>query len=255
MPTTFAIYYGIYLVNNETVVRIPINPIDEYTIDTDTANSTYDVLSIGEITIPRTPLPKSIEWSTFFPRESDAYYVVTKANFREPQYYINYINNIMNNKTPIRLIINRYYEDGQIIFDDNLMVTVESFQVKEIGGETGDFYYTIRLKEYRDFSPILLNFENISTDPLTNDQVIDAIKQNQRDSSYTNNVGDNVFVNGPYFSDPEGSARIGNLSNTVLEIGRIILNPESNQRYTYYIVGYGWVESTQIRKSGLYDYS
>lgn len=256
-----SILYGIYLVNYNNVVRIPINPINEYTIEHGTDNSTYDILSIGEVTIPRIPKQRVVEWESFFPRDPRPYYVVTKAEFREAQYYINLIRTFMANKTVLQLVIDRRHEyTGEIIFSDNFKVTVEEFNLTERGQETGDFYYTIRLKEYRDFTPSIVEFnevpvivdENLGT---TEQQIVATIVQQRETSDMVITAGDSVFVSGNYYSDQFGSQVIGTISNKQLTVSRISLNTIEGQLYNYYIAGYGWVDGSQIRKNGLYNYS
>lgn len=250
-----AIIYGIYLVNYNNIIRIPVNPIDEYTIDGSTDHGSYNVLSIGEIVAPRLPLPLEVEWESFFPVDGSAPYVSTSSDFKVPDYYINLFRGFMNNRLPIQLIIDRRNEDGTISGEStNMKAIITQFNVTEKGGETGDYYYTIRLKEYRDYEPSLLTFyENTDNDGNTT-YYANVDKQRESNSSILS-VGDNVFVNGDFYSDPTGSSIAGTISNRVLSIGMIIKNPIPSEIYTIYIAGYGWVGTDQVRVNGVYDYS
>lgn len=250
-----AIYYGIYFSNGINVIRLPINPIEEYAIDRATDNGGYNVLSIGEIVVPRIPKLRTISWESFFPREPGEYYVVTGSDFRPPEFYLNFINNMMDNKTAFRLIIDRRYEDGTIInLETNMQVVIESFRQIEKGGEVGDFYYEISLKEYRDYTPILLNIND--TNVQDGNTTLNVTPENQREIPTSQiTAGESVFVNGVYYSDSEGTYVLGSFANQNLVVSRIIKNPLNTQLYPYYINGYGWVGANQIRKSGLYDYA
>ena len=54
----------------------------------------------------------------------------------------------MKNQQKIRLIITR-----NELFDTNLRCIVSEFEITDKGGEPGDIYYSIKLREYRDYSP------------------------------------------------------------------------------------------------------
>lgn len=154
-----AIKWGIFFTLGTKVIRLPINP--ETLPDVmDGNNEAYNVLGIGEITRQRRPLQRVIEISSYFPAKVTSS-VLTPNQFMTPEDYIQFFRGAMENKSVLTYTPVRYLEDGTPydISDTGFKVTVESFSVEERGGETGDFYYTLNIKEYRDYSPITVKVQ------------------------------------------------------------------------------------------------
>lgn len=141
--------YSIFLDYAGETIQFPVMP-EEIPIKYPSANQTYNLLAIGEIVQPRSPGLTEIKWDGFFPGQK-APYIHTSGSFKLPEFYIEKINSYKAAAKPIRLIISRTV-DGKKLFDTNMRVVVEDFSVIEKGGEVGDFYYSISLKEYRDYA-------------------------------------------------------------------------------------------------------
>lgn len=145
--------YGIFFTLGSKVIRLPVNP-EELPDALQGANETYNILGIGEVTAMRTPLQRTIEIQGLFPARVDSY-VVTPNQFMKPEEYITFFRNAMYNKNTLIYTPVRYMEDGTPFASEDIgfTCTVESFQVRETGAETGDFYYTLSIREYRDYMP------------------------------------------------------------------------------------------------------
>lgn len=234
--------YGIYFSLAGTTVRIPVNP-EEYTISYPENNTTYNVLDIGEVIVPREPGLREISWEGFFPGNSADPYVVTSGGFRDPKYYINLFNTYKVNGSKPRFIVNRYNEDGGTIFDTNIQVLVGDFDIIEKGGETGDFYYSISLSEYK---PIEIEQVSITlTAPKT--ATAASTPQREKDSGVLS-VGDSVIANGTYYYSSYGDSPTGSRSNLRTTITRIVTQTAS-QPYNYHIGQYGWLKKNQLTKA------
>lgn len=145
--------YGLFFTRDGTVIRLPVNP-EKMPVSRGTNNDEYDVLSIGPIMVPRLPSLKTIEISSFFPGRPFTG-VLTAGAFQPPEFYINFFQSAMQDRVPILYTPVRYYENGEpyMTGDTGFQVLVTQFDTEERGGETGDFYYTLGLTEYKDYSP------------------------------------------------------------------------------------------------------
>ena len=145
--------YGIFFTLGSKVIRLPVNP-EELPDSLAGLNETYDILGIGEVTAIRTPAQREIEISGLFPARVDTF-VVTPNQFMKPEEYIKFFRDAMYNKDTLIYTPVRYMDDGTPFASEDIgfTCTVESFEVKESGAETGDFYYTLLIKEYRDYTP------------------------------------------------------------------------------------------------------
>lgn len=122
--------YGLYLSREGTTIRFPVNP-ESYKISKDGDNSEYNVLGVGPIMVPRTPKLRTVSWSGLLPGREDLGAVLTANGFQPPKFYIDFLQEAMDEKAVLRFVANRYTEDGAAIFDTNMEVLVTSFQTEE----------------------------------------------------------------------------------------------------------------------------
>lgn len=198
--------YGIFFTLGSKVIRLPVNP-EELPDALQGANETYNILGIGEVTALRTPLQRTIEIQGLFPAKVDSY-VVTPNKFMKPEEYIKFFRDAMYNKNKLIYTPVRYMEDGSPFASDDIgfTCTVDSFEVREAGGETGDFYYTLSIKEYRDYTPQRVKVVPgmVKTTVTVNTQTNSSVSSSAVTTSKTRAVdqgiivvGSQVKVNGP----------------------------------------------------------
>lgn len=209
--------YGIYLTVGGTTIRFPVNP-QAVTIDYPASNERFNVLSLGEIIQPRKPGLKVVSWSDgLLPGRSSTPYVLTSGDFKEPEFYIRFLNTCKVSGTVCTFTIDRRYEDGTAFHSDTWPVIVENFKVTEKGGETGDFYYDITLTEYRDYAPGSVSLTRTSSN------TVEAIAQKTRNApSNQLVVGKMVTVNRVYCYDSYGAKPHGNGNGRTAVVGRIL---------------------------------
>ena len=145
--------YGIFFRRGNALLRLPVNP-ETLPVERGGENETYNVLGIGPVMIPRDPDLKKISISGLFPARAYPW-VLTAGGFEPPEFYIQFFESAMADKAPIVYTPVRYMEDGAAFdaSDTGFVCLVTQFDTEERGGETGDFYYTLEITEYRDYSP------------------------------------------------------------------------------------------------------
>jgi len=233
--------YGIYFSQNGRTVRLPVNP-EEIIIECPADNTRYNVLGLGEIVVPRTPKLRQISWECFLPGTPEPY-ALTLGSFKKPEFYINLFDTYKNNREQVRFIVNRFMEDGGAIFDTNIKIVVEDFQYSEKAGETGDFYYSIKLSEYRNYTPQVVT---LSATPST---TVKAVATPQRETaSDIISVGDAVIANGKYWYTSWGEKPYGTANNRQTTVTRIVQNPVKGQNYPILIGALGWLQLSQLKK-------
>jgi hypothetical protein len=153
-----------------------------------------------------------------------------------PKTFVKTLKRAKDNRTKGRLIITR---SG--LFDTNIRCIIEDFDVIDKGGEPDDIYYSIKLKEYRDYSAQSVTFVN-----QTEDNTAQATATAERPiETPVLRVGAQVIVNGPLCYDSAGNppwAAASGLSATVMRI-------ETGQLYPIY-VGSGWVQESELQIVG-----
>lgn len=203
--------YGLFFTRDGTVIRLPVNP-EKMPVTRGTDNDEYDVLSIGPIMVPRLPALRKVEISSFFPGRTFTG-VLTSGSFQPPEFYINFFQSAMNDRVPILYTPVRYYENGEpyMTGDTGFQVLVTQFDTEERGGETGDFYYTLELTEYKEYSPSKVD---IQPPKATSVQAAPAVATTEPTRSLPTGqivVGSICVANGRYYSssyqdNPSGAA-------------------------------------------------
>lgn len=215
--------FGLFFTRDGLVIRLPINP-EKLPQASDGDNQSYNVLGIGPITVPRTPKPKTVKISSFFPGRVSSY-VLTSGDFREPEFYIDFFQRAMDDKVPILYTPVRYYEDSTpyMTGDTGFQVLVDSFSTEERGGETGDFYYDLSLVEYRDYSPQTISTQQEASTTQNAAAPLTVTPEITRDIPAGQlYVGCTCQANGSWYYDSYGSEPHGNGSGRRVVVGRII---------------------------------
>lgn len=133
--------YRMTLIAGGREINIPVLPAS-LKVSSPGKNERTTVLELGEVLILRKKGLRTIEWDSFFPKSSAPY---TTGQVRNPTAIIQAIQSARDGRTPLRFLIT-----GTDL-DMNVKMGVESFEYEERSGELGDFYYSIKLYEWRDF--------------------------------------------------------------------------------------------------------
>lgn len=212
-------------------IKIPVNP-DEINITHPSINKTFQVLDKGEIVVPMPPGLSEVSFKSFVSNNDEPF---TDGSIT-PKTFVKTLKRAKDNRTKGRLIITR---SG--LFDTNIRCIIEDFDVIDKGGEPDDIYYSIKLKEYRDYSAQSVTFVN-----QTEDNTAQATATAERPiETPVLRVGAQVIVNGPLCYDSAGNppwVAASGLSATVIRI-------ETGQLYPIY-VGSGWVQESELQIVG-----
>ena len=211
--------FGLFFTRDDLVIRLPVNP-ETLPVVKENDNSTQNVLGIGEIMIPRTPKLKTVTIEQFFPGKTFPG-VLTSNEFQPPEFYIQFFESAMDDKAPILYTPVRYYEDGTpyMTEDTGFMVLVTNFSYEERGGETGDFYYTLELSEYRDYNPLTVQVQDSTQSGTANT----ATEEKNRDIPKGQIVVGSVCIaNGSYFYTSYGDPPSGSANGQRVVVSRIV---------------------------------
>lgn len=135
--------YGIWLSwnNQEQGFQLPINP-SSIEMSDGNKSTTYDISNLGEVNVIKDRKLTQYSFESFFPVVGNHTHLLATNLVLEPMRYVEYIENWMNSKRPIRFIFT-----GST-FDINIPASIESFTWREVAGSVGDIEYSITLKKY-----------------------------------------------------------------------------------------------------------
>lgn len=244
--------YGLYIAKGTQVVRIPVNP-QEYPIQMDGNNDTYDVMGIGEIMIPRIPKLRVIPWESYFPVSRDDPLALNTGAFWTPDHYIRFFRNAMIGGQILRFVANRYMEDGAPLFDTNIQCLVSKFEISEKGGMTGDVFYSVELTEYRNYAPAVVQIKLPDPPkPAEPQQPAKVETQPARETPPAQlAVGSIVICNGNYYYSSYKDEPHGTFSNFRGKVAKIVTNDPSRACPVLIVTesggGRGWVAKSQVQ--------
>lgn len=212
-------------------IKIPVNP-EEINITHSSNNKTFQVLDKGEIVVQMPPALTEVSFNSFVSNNDEPF---TDGSIT-PRAFVKALKRAKDERIKGRLIITR-----SELFDTNIRCIIEDFDVIDKGGEPDDIYYSIKLKEYRDYSAQSVTFVN-----QTEDNTAQATATAERPiETPVLRVGAQVIVNGPLCYDSAGNppwVAASGLSATVMRI-------ETGQLYPIY-VGSGWVQESELQIVG-----
>lgn len=197
-------HYEIFFTYEGQVLKLPQNP-ETLPVELEGENQAYNVLGIGPITVPREPKQKRIRIEGLLPGDHDT----------PPETYIKFFQDAMYEQRIIVYTPVRAYETGTPFNggDDGFQCLVENFSTEERGGETGDFYYSLEIVEYRDYSPKIVEVRPVQTGY--------AMSTSNNRTSEGVQVGDTVQVNGPVYNYPTNDNSVGNANGATGTVERV----------------------------------
>ncbi|MCM3784311.1 LysM peptidoglycan-binding domain-containing protein [Neobacillus mesonae] len=170
--------------NSAETLWLPVDP------ETISVSSTYgyqdiEITNLGEYTMLGNNRLKEFSLSSFFPRDYNASYC-RYMSLKDPWECVKLIEKWQKSGKPLRYIVT-----GTPI---NIAVTIRSFEYEERGGEPGDIYFTIQLKEYVFISTKKKSDGNTNSNAGTKPQTsAERPSTVDKAKSYTVKSGDSLF--------------------------------------------------------------
>lgn len=188
---------GIFIEYSGVVIQIPVNP-QTFNVKTGGNNATMEIITLGEIVIPKKKKLSSISWESFFPYESWHPYIRTKNLFVKPAFYLKFLEKIRDDCKPCHLTVTG------IGFDDD--VVIEDFEYHHQAGDHEDTYYSITFKKYQPYAVSVIS-KAAASDQLKKTTAVGtvAIQASVTPKPQQITIGCDVILNGTVHSDSYGS--------------------------------------------------
>lgn len=226
---------GIFMEYGEQLIQFPVNP-EEINVNIEGNNEKTEVIKLGEVNIARDMKLASIEFESFLPDKNSYPFILTKNQFKEPKFYIDFIEKVRKEKKPIRFIVS----DKNI----NLLALIDNFKFGYKAGDD-DVYYSISLSEYRE-----LKVKTVKISDYENKRP-QKVEQPPKPVSVNKQVtpGCKVLVNGRLHRDSYGSGPGMTLSNYT---GKVNFVQTDGRAYPYHVTNLddgwmGWVIPSAVK--------
>lgn len=149
-------------------VLLPVAP-GELKLKINNKNKMLETINHGEINIPKDAGLTDVQFEVMIPQQNYpfAYY---RNGFLRASYFLGKFESLKNSKAPFQFIVTRSMPNGALLFDTNLKVTMEEYEIIEDRGEGSDLLVAIKLKQFRDYGTKTANIKFDTSRPQNQNQ-------------------------------------------------------------------------------------
>ncbi len=114
-------------------------------------NKTLNLINEGEVSILKKQGLKDITFKILLPNVEYNFAQYTNNNFENADWYLKLFKSLKAEKEVFQLKINRVFPNGEVIYDDDVKVTLEDYSVTDDASEGFDAVVDLKFKEYKPF--------------------------------------------------------------------------------------------------------
>lgn len=133
-------------------------------------NKTITLINEGEVNILKTAGLTELSFDVLLPNAKYPFAVYPNG-YQPASYYLDKLEKLKVNKESFQFIATRSKPNGDLLFDTNIKVTLEEYEIKEDAENGFDVEVAIQLKQYRDYGTKKLVVKTVSTGPKTTKKV------------------------------------------------------------------------------------
>ncbi|HGS9554221.1 TPA: LysM peptidoglycan-binding domain-containing protein [Clostridioides difficile] len=128
-------------------VQLPIPP-PKLEIKVTNKNKTVDLINTGEVNILKKEGLSEISFEAEFTHNKLPFY---RGTFRDVQFFLSKLELLKTDCKPFQFIVSRQL-GNKVLFNTNMKVSLEEYNIVEDADNGSDVKVTIKLKQYRDYS-------------------------------------------------------------------------------------------------------
>lgn len=144
---------------------LPIPPA-KMSIKIKNKNKTINLINEGEVNIIKSPGLTEISFDAILPNASypfanydtsladslNSNFLGNSFSFKKSDYFLSEFKSAKAVQNPMRLVISRMNSNFTMLWDTNMLVTLEDYAVNEDAGDGFDIVVPLRLKQYKPFA-------------------------------------------------------------------------------------------------------
>lgn len=125
-------------------------------------NETITLMDEGEVNVLKKPGLTDIEFEVLLPNVRYPFAVYPNG-FQPATAYLEKLEQLKVNQLPFPFIVNRMLPSGKLLFDTNMLMSLEDYEIQEDAENGFDITVTINLKQYRPFGTKRLNIKTTTS--------------------------------------------------------------------------------------------
>lgn len=134
--------YHFYL--GETLLPIPPSKL---TLKVKNKNSVLTMSNERELNVLKSPGLTEISFEAMLP-QTQYPFAVYSGGYKDARYFLNVLEQYKVSKKPFQFIVSRTSPAGKLLFDTNMRVSLEDYEIKEDVKEGFDLVVKVNLKQY-----------------------------------------------------------------------------------------------------------
>lgn len=127
-------------------------------------NKTMTLINEGEVNILKQAGLTDVSFDLLLPNVKYPF-ATYKLGFKNAKYFLDELEKLKTDKKPFQFIITRLFPNGSMLFDNNMKVSLESYEIKEDAKQGFDVVVSVKLKQYRAFGTKTCNVSFADTKP------------------------------------------------------------------------------------------
>lgn len=214
-------------------VQFPVAPA-ELSTKINGRNETIVLMNEGEVNVIKKTGLTDIEFEVLLPNVKYPFAVYPNG-FQPATFYLEKLEKLKVATKPFQFIVNRMMPNGNLLFDTNMTVSIEEYEILESAENGFDVNVRIQLKQYRAYGNKKINLKTATkASSTTNKATSKAVVEKKRPTTgketpktHTVKSGETLWaIAKKYLGD--GSkytdlAKINNISNpNVIKAGQVI---------------------------------
>ena len=210
-------------------VELPITP-SKIQMKIKNRNKTISLIDGSEINILKSPGLTEINFEALLPNVPYPFRN-DSGNFHEAEYYLEKLKALKDQKKFFRFLCSRTSPSGKLMYDTDLDVSLEDYQINEDASEGQDVIVSIRLKQYRKYETQKINMSNREGKTIAKVKEIRSNESRIKVRKYTVKSGDTLWNiakemlgDGSKYTEIAKKNHIAN-TNLIL-VGQVLMMPE-----------------------------
>lgn len=130
-------------------ILLPVTP-GKLNVKINGNNKSIMLINEGEINILKKAKLTEVSFDVLLPNVKYPF-AVYKSGFQDAKYFLGEIEKLKKSQKPFQFIVTRELPSGKLLFDTNLKVALEDYQIKEDAKDGFDVTVTINLKQYKNY--------------------------------------------------------------------------------------------------------
>ncbi|GAB6107818.1 LysM peptidoglycan-binding domain-containing protein [Fusibacter bizertensis] len=131
-------------------VRLPVTP-GKLDVKIKNKNKTLTLLSGAEINLLKSAGLTEIEFEMLIP---SVQYPFARYDdwFKPPEYFLTKIERLKVSKKPFRFMVSRMSPGGKLLYETNMLVSLEDYTISENAEDGMDLIIKVQLKQFREYA-------------------------------------------------------------------------------------------------------